>query len=245
MQRTHLEAAQRYESEALRDKRDPFVLAVPKIYDESAGVGQKWALVVGISQFQPEIGAERCSLRPTMPSLRGAAARSESRAAFPGNQVFQLTDEAATTGSDQGAAEHDRRARQTRGRGRRLHLDARLAALGRPAEGELSLHLRHRRHEPRSDIRHRPADGRDLGHHQQPLSSRSEPWRSSTRATAARASIPGRSRPEDIDRLREGAGRYIISSCEPDQKSYEDARARFLHGELDRATAGAARDACG
>ena len=30
----------------------------------------------------------------------------------------------------------------------------------------------------------------------------------------------------EIDRLREGAGRYVLSACQPDQKSYEDA----VHG---------------
>jgi uncharacterized caspase-like protein len=28
---------------------------------------------------------------------------------------------------------------------------------------------------------------------------------------------------EDLDRLREGAGRYVISACGPDQLAYEDA----------------------
>jgi uncharacterized caspase-like protein len=32
----------------------------------------------------------------------------------------------------------------------------------------------------------------------------------------------------EIDRLREGAGRYILSACEPDQKSYEDAGHGFF-----------------
>jgi uncharacterized caspase-like protein len=34
--------------------------------------------------------------------------------------------------------------------------------------------------------------------------------------------------PDEINRLRAGAGRYIISSCEPDQKSYEDAGHGFF-----------------
>src|SRR6516165_4894609 len=57
LQKAELEAAQRYNSEALRDQRDPFILAAPKIYDNLVTVGQKWALVVGISRFQPRIGA--------------------------------------------------------------------------------------------------------------------------------------------------------------------------------------------
>ena len=69
VQRRHLESAGLYESEALRDRRDPFTLAVPKIYGDLASVGQKWALVVGVSQFQPEIGAER---------LQSAAADAEA-----------------------------------------------------------------------------------------------------------------------------------------------------------------------
>ncbi len=58
LQVSDMEAAQRYGSEALRDQRDPFLLAVPKIYDNLVEVGQKWALIVGISHFQPDIVAE-------------------------------------------------------------------------------------------------------------------------------------------------------------------------------------------
>src|SRR5579862_1930649 len=58
LQKSGLDAAQRYQSEALRNQHDPFFLAVPKVDPNLAIVGQKWALVVGISQFQPDTGAE-------------------------------------------------------------------------------------------------------------------------------------------------------------------------------------------
>jgi uncharacterized caspase-like protein len=37
---------------------------------------------------------------------------------------------------------------------------------------------------------------------------------------------------EDLNRFREGAGRYILSSCEPDQLSYEDAGNGFFTKSL-------------
>ena len=37
---------------------------------------------------------------------------------------------------------------------------------------------------------------------------------------------------DDLNRLHQGAGRYIISSCEPDQKSYEDAGNGFFTASL-------------
>jgi uncharacterized caspase-like protein len=36
----------------------------------------------------------------------------------------------------------------------------------------------------------------------------------------------------EIDRLREGAGRYVLSSCEPDQRSYENAGHGFFTASL-------------
>jgi hypothetical protein len=35
-----------------------------------------------------------------------------------------------------------------------------------------------------------------------------------------------------MDRLREGAGRYVLSSCEPDQLSYEDRGHGFFTASL-------------
>ena len=97
MQRTHLESAQRYESEALRDKRDPFVLAVPKIYESLPIVGQKWALVVGISQFRPETGAERLQFAAADAQAFARLLRDPNVGRFPSNQVFEVTNAQATT----------------------------------------------------------------------------------------------------------------------------------------------------
>ncbi len=76
------------------------MLAVPKIYDSLPTVGQKWALVVGVSRFQPKIGA---------PPLRFAANDADAFAALlrdprvgrfpPDNALISLTNDAATTGA--------------------------------------------------------------------------------------------------------------------------------------------------
>jgi hypothetical protein len=97
LQRLHLQNANLYESEALRDQRDPFVLAVPKLYDTLAEVGQKWALVVGISQFQPKIGGERLQAAANDARTLAALLRDPNVGRFPEKQVFELTDRDATT----------------------------------------------------------------------------------------------------------------------------------------------------
>lgn len=92
LQRTHLESAQRYESEALRDKRDPFVLAVPRIYESLPVVGQTWALVVGVSQFQPETGAERLQFAAADAQAFADVLRDPNVGRFPAAPVFALTN---------------------------------------------------------------------------------------------------------------------------------------------------------
>jgi hypothetical protein len=99
LQRSHLEAAQRYDSEALRDGRDPFVLAVPKIYENLPVVGQKWALVVGISTFQPKDGAKPLRFAANDADAFAAVLRDPNVGRFPSDKVLHLTNEAATTGA--------------------------------------------------------------------------------------------------------------------------------------------------
>ena len=231
LQRTHREAAERYESEALRDGRDPFVLAVPRIYDNLPNVGQKWALVVGVSQFRPDAGAER---------LQSAAADAEAFATllkdpkvgrFPPGQVLLLTNEQATT----------------------ANIKARLNTIARRAKPEdvvltyISTHG-----SPRSD------DLRQVSYlytYDTDVTSRDQIFGSalpmvevsgtiSTRCVAQRTiaifdtchSGSGVASTAlsttDMDRLREGAGRYIISSCQAEQKSYEDAGHGFFTASL-------------
>jgi hypothetical protein len=108
LQKSEMEAALRCESEALRDQRDPFVLAVPRIYDNLTTIGQKWALVVGISRFQPQSKNKDGDVIVGAPPLDYAASDAEHFAEvlkdsnvgrFPPAQVNLLTDKAATTGA--------------------------------------------------------------------------------------------------------------------------------------------------
>lgn len=231
MQRTHLEAAQRYESEALRDKRDPFVLAVPKIYESLPTVGQKWALVVGISQFQPDVGAERLQFAANDARSFAALLRDTNVGRFPANQVFELTNAQATTSS----------------------IKARLNTIATRARPEDIVVVYISTHgSPRAE------DLRNVSYlftYDTDVTSRDQIFGTalamveisgivSSRCVAQRTVVildtchSGSSisttalSTEDLNRLREGAGRYIITSCEPDQKSYEDAGNGFFTASL-------------
>jgi hypothetical protein len=231
MQKSHLEAAQRYQSEALRDKRDPFVLAVPKIYENLPMVGQKWALVVGISRFQPDIGPERLQFAANDADAFAELLRDPNVGRFPANQVFLLTNERATTAA----------------------IKARLNTIATRAKPEdvvvtyISTHG-----SPRSD------DLRQVSYiytYDTDVTSRDQVFGTAlpmvevsgiinNRCVAQRTVVifdtchSGSSltasalSTADIDRLREGAGRYILSSCEPDQKSYEDAGHGYFTASL-------------
>ena len=227
VQRRHLESAELYESEALRDRRDPFTLAVPKIFGDLASVGQKWALVVGVSQFQPEIGAERLQSAAADAEAIAALLRDPGVGRFPTNQVFLLTNAQATT----------------------ANIKARLNTIARNAKPEdvvltyISTHG-----SSRSDDLKKVSY---LYTYDTDVTSRDQVFGTalpmveisgiiSNRCVAQRtvaifdtchsgAGLDSRAlSSDDIDRLREGAGRYIISSCEPDQKSYEDAGHGFF-----------------
>ncbi len=231
MQRTHLESAQRYESEALRDKRDPFVLAVPKIYENLPTVGQKWALVVGISQFRPDTGAERLQFAANDAQAFAALLRDPNVGRFPAAQVFELTNAQATTAAIKA----------------RLNF---IATRAKPEDVVVTYISTHG--SPRAQ------DLRNVSYlytYDTDVTSRDQIFGTalpmvevsgiiSNRCVAQRtvaifdtchsgSSISTNSlSTEDLNRLREGAGRYILSSCEPDQKSYEDAGRGFFTASL-------------
>jgi uncharacterized caspase-like protein len=230
-QRRHLESAELYESEALRDRRDPFTLAVPKIFGDLASVGQKWALVVGVSQFQPDIGAERLQSAAADAESIAALLRDPSVGRFPTNQVFLLTNQDATT----------------------ANIKARLNTIARNAKPEdvvvtyISTHG-----SARADDLKKVSY---LYTYDTNVTSRDQVFGTalpmvevsgiiSNRCVAQRtvaifdtchsgSGLESRAlSSDDIDRLREGAGRYIISSCEPEQKSYEDAGHGYFTASL-------------
>jgi hypothetical protein len=226
-----LDAARRYNSEALRDRRDPFTLAVPKLHENLIDVGQKWALVVGISQFQPDAGAESLGFAASDATALAELLRDPEAGRFAPNQVFALTDAQATT----------------------ANIKARLNTIASKAKPEdivmvyLSTHG-----SPRAD------DLRDVSYlytYDTDVTSRDRIFGTalpmvevsgivSTRCVAQRtvvvldtchsgASAAGQAAGQgDFDRLREGAGRYIISSCEADQKSYEIAGHGYFTASL-------------
>ncbi|MCU1339240.1 MAG: hypothetical protein JWO19_4821 [Bryobacterales bacterium] len=231
LQKSDLEAAQRYQSEALRDKRDPFFLAVPKIDENLARVGQKWALVIGISRFQPEKGPEPLTFAANDAKALADLLRDPSAGRFPANQVFELINQAATTSA----------------------IKARLNTIATRAKPEdivlvyVSTHGSSRA----DDIRQVSY----LYTYDTDVTSRDQIFGTalamvdlsgiiSNRCLAQRtvvifdtchsgAGVAAQAlTPVEIDRLREGAGRYILSSCEPNQRSYESAGHGFFTASL-------------
>jgi hypothetical protein len=222
MQRTHLDSAQRYESEALRDKRDPFVLAVPRIYESLPTIGQKWALLIGISQFQPGTGAERLQFAANDAQSLGRLLRDPAVGRFPPTQVFELTNAQATTAAIKA----------------RLNF---IATRARPEDVVVVYISTHG--SPRAQ------DLRNVSYlytYDTDVTSRDQIFGTALPMVEVSGIISNRCvaqrtvaifdtchsgagintsalSPDDLNRLREGAGRYILSSCEPDQQSYEDA----------------------
>lgn len=217
-----------YHSEALRDRRDPFQLSVPKLRDNLLQIGQKWALVAGISQFQPDIGAESLGFAANDATAFAELLRDPNAGRFPANQVFALTNAQATT----------------------ANIKARLNTIAAKAKPEdivvvyLSTHG-----SARSD------DLRDVSYlytYDTDVTSRDQIFGTalpmvevsqivSTRCVAERTVVvldtchsgAGQSASQgDLDRLREGAGRYILSSCEANQKAYEAAGHGYFTASL-------------
>jgi hypothetical protein len=228
-----LNKAQMYASEALLDKRDPFVLAVPKIYENLGPVGMKWALVVGVSRFQPDIGAEPLDFAANDANAFAQLLKDPDVGRFTGGDkhVMLLTDSRATTAAVKA----------------RLN---RIAANAKPEDLVVVYISTHG--SPRADdlrgvsylyTYDTDVTGRDqifgsalaMVEISGILSTRCRAQRTvvifdtcHSGATAGAQALSA----EDLDRLREGAGRYILMSCEENQKSYEDAGNGFFTATL-------------
>lgn len=92
-QERDLKAASVYDSEALRERLDPFTLAVPKIYEDLGTVEQKWALVVGASKFDKEKGPSPLQFADADASAFADLLRDPNVGRFPPGQVFLLTSQ--------------------------------------------------------------------------------------------------------------------------------------------------------
>jgi hypothetical protein len=229
LQKSSLEAAGRYRSEALREQRDPFVLAVPKI-ENLPIVGEKWALVVGVSQFQPNVGATRLQSAANDATAFAALLRDPAVGRFAPNQVFELINSAATTAA----------------------IKARLNTIARRAKPEDVVVVYISTHgSARSD------DLRDVSYlftYDTDVSSRDQIFGTalamvevsniiSSRCLAQRtvvildtchsgAASPKTMSAENFDRMRGGAGRYVLSSCDENQLAYEDAEHGYFTASL-------------
>lgn len=89
-----LDDAKRYGSEALVQQRNPFKLAVPQLYNRDQAVGSKWALVIGISKFQ---NVDWLGFAARDAESFAEVLKDPSIGRFPSDQVIQLTNEQATT----------------------------------------------------------------------------------------------------------------------------------------------------
>ena len=231
VQESALEKAQRYHSDALQDQRDPFVLAVPKMYDNLTTVGQKWALIVGISRFQPDIGAESLKCPANDASAFAALLRDPNVGRFPPKQVFELTDEHATTSA----------------------IKARLNTIATKAKSDdivliyLSTHGSSRSDDIKqvsyiytydTDISSRDqifGTALPMVEVSSIVSSRCLAQRTvlifdtcHSGAGVSAETLSG----DDVNRLREGAGRFVLSSCQANQRSYENSEHGYFTASL-------------
>lgn len=223
-----LERAKLYGSRALSDSRDPFRVATPpriETIQNPSRVGQKWALTVGINKF-------RHGVRP----LTFAAADAKEVAQvlsdggvgrFPKSQVETLLDEEATT----------------------ANIKASLNKVGRLAKPDDIVFLFLSSHGTSRDMDHKQANyvvthDTDLGSPDSlygtalPMVEISEIIR--TRCSALRTVIvldtchsggalnvrgpqmqPCVVSPKEVDRFREGSGRFIVTASQVEEKSYE------------------------
>jgi uncharacterized caspase-like protein len=229
LQQSDLEEAERHHSEAMGDRRDPFFVAVPKI-GNLAAIGQKWALVIGISEFQPNTGAEPLGAAANDATAIAQILKDPAVGRFPPNQVFLLTNEAATTAAIKARLNY-------------------IATRAKPEDIVLTYVSTHG--SARTD------DLRQVSYlytYDTDVTSRDLIFGSSlamvdvsgiisSRCVAQRTAVifdtchsgagaaQALSTPE-VDRLREGAGRYVLSSCEADQSSYEDAGHGYFTASL-------------
>jgi hypothetical protein len=232
MQKADLEAAARYQSEAQRSQRDPFRLSVPLLRAEGLGtVGEKWALVVGISRFQPRVGADQLRFAANDADAFAAALSNPATGRFAEDHVIRLLDGQATTSA----------------------IKARLNMIATRAKPEDIVVVYVSTHgSSRSD------DLRQVSYlytYDTDVTSRDQIFGTalamveissiiSTRCLAERTvvifdtchsgagqnaqSLSG----SDFDRLKAGAGRYILSSCGANERSYEEEGHGFFTAGL-------------
>ncbi len=232
MQRDDRAAAVRYGSEALRDARDPFRLAVPRIHaSDLATVGQKWALVVGISKFQPKVGADPLHFAANDAGAFASLLADPKVGRFAEDHVFRLLNEEATTPA----------------------IKAKLNTIATKAKSDDIVVVYISTHgSSRSD------DLRQVSYlytYDTNVTSRDQVFGTalpmvevsgiiSTRCAAQRtvvmfdtchsgagADAQALSAAE-FDRLRAGAGRYILSSCKDQERSYEENGHGFFTASL-------------
>ncbi|MBV9265911.1 MAG: caspase family protein [Acidobacteriaceae bacterium] len=231
LQDSALEKAQRYHSEALLDQRDPFVLAVPKIYDNLASVGQKWALVIGISRFQPDTGAESLKCPANDASAFAGLLRDTSVGRFPDKQVFVLINEEATTAAIK----------------RRLNTIATKAKSDDVVVIYLSTHGSSRTDDIRqvsyvytydTDVSSRDdvfATALPMVEISSIVSTRCLAQRTILIFDTCHSGASGAAETlssADANRLSEGAGRFILCSCQANQRSYENAEHGYFTSSL-------------
>ena len=233
LQSSDLRAAKRYGSAALTEGLDPFKMAVPKLSAELGTVEQKWALVVGASEFNRKNGASPLHYAEADATAFADLLRDPNVGRFPSQQVFLLTNEQATTPQIKA----------------RLNTIARRAGSGDMVVVYISTHG-----SARTD------DHRGVSYlytYDTDVTSRDAIFGSAlpmvdiagilvNRCLAQRtvsifdtchsgAANPGQALAvADMDRLRDGAGRYVLSSCQADQLAYEADGHGYFTGSLIR-----------
>ncbi len=228
-----LAAAKRYGSDALAEGLDPFKLAVPKLSNDLGAVDQKWALVVGASKFNPETGATPLNYADADATAFAELLRDPKVGRFPPEKVFLLTNSQATT----------------------AQIKARLNTIARRAGSRDVVVVYFSTHGSSRFDDHRGVSY--LFTYDTDVSSRDSIFGSAlpmvdvsgilvNRCLAQRtvsifdtchsgAANPGQSlADEDMKRLQQGAGRYVISSCKADQLAYEADGHGYFTGALIR-----------
>jgi len=215
-----LQAAERYDSDALKDGRDPFTLAVPRIYENLGAVGQKWALVVGISKFNPRTGEKPLQYAAVDAEAFAAVLRDPTIGRFPEKNVTLLTNNDATTAKIKAA------------------LNA-IATQSKPEDIVVVFIATHgsARSEDLRQVSYLITYDTDVSTRDLifgsalPMVEVSAILSNRCRAQRTVAILdtchsgsadPGQAlSQENLNRLREGAGRYVLTSCEADQIAME------------------------
>lgn len=233
MQKRSLDYAAQYQSDALQEKSNPFILAVPKLYENSGSVDQKWAIVIGVGEFKIDDPDKLKSL----PSAANDAKAfynllcDPEVGKFPAAQVSLLLNERATTSA----------------------IKAALNKLARKAKPDDLVVFYIATHGSSRD-----QDTRQVNYlitydtdptEQDMIFATALPMVDisgiiTTRCFAQRtllifdtchsgSSFPGENLSlDDVNRLRESAGRYILCSCAANQSSYEKAGGGYFTSVL-------------